>query len=148
MAYPKNLLTEDEALVLDLKPHWLTIAPQALITVALLVLWIRASIGNGWLWQGLSYIAVAALVVSSLWLLAALARWFTTNFVVTSERIVVRAGVFAKSGTMTGIKSYAGYIKTVNGKTLAFALIVNGFSCSQSTVKQHMEVLLNALSKQ
>jgi D-alanyl-D-alanine carboxypeptidase/D-alanyl-D-alanine-endopeptidase (penicillin-binding protein 4) len=56
--------------------------------------------------------------------------------------------VFAKSGTMTGIKSYAGYIKTVNGKTLAFALIVNGFSCSQSTVKQHMEVLLNALSKQ
>ena len=56
--------------------------------------------------------------------------------------------VFAKSGTMTGIKSYAGYIQTVNGKTLAFALIVNGFSCSQATVKQHMEVLLNALSRQ
>lgn len=56
--------------------------------------------------------------------------------------------VFAKSGTMTGIKSYAGYIKTVNGKTIVFALIVNGFSCSQATVKQHMEVLLNALAKQ
>ena len=56
--------------------------------------------------------------------------------------------IFAKSGTMTGIKSYAGYIKTINGKTLAFAVVVNGFSCSQATVKQHMEVLLNALSRQ
>ena len=65
MAYPKNLLTDDEALVLDLKPHWLTIAPQSVITLACLVLWIRASIGNGWLWQGLRYVAAATLAVSA-----------------------------------------------------------------------------------
>ena len=120
MAYPKNLLTEDEALVLDLKPHWLTIAPQAVITLACLVLWIRASIGNGWLWQGLGYVAAAALAVSALWLLAALARWFTTNFVVTSERIVVRAGVFAKSG----IEIPLGNINTVVFKQSIFERIV------------------------
>lgn len=55
--------------------------------------------------------------------------------------------VHAKSGTMTGIKSYAGYINTVSGKKLAFAFVVNGFSCSQSTVIRQMEILLNRLSQ-
>lgn len=55
--------------------------------------------------------------------------------------------VYAKSGTMTGIKSYAGYINTLSGKKLAFAFVVNGYSCSQSTVKQQMEILLNQLAQ-
>jgi D-alanyl-D-alanine carboxypeptidase/D-alanyl-D-alanine-endopeptidase (penicillin-binding protein 4) len=54
--------------------------------------------------------------------------------------------VFAKSGTMTGIKSYAGYIETISGKKLVFAFIASGYSCGQSTVKKQMEILLNALS--
>ncbi|NDB33928.1 MAG: D-alanyl-D-alanine carboxypeptidase/D-alanyl-D-alanine-endopeptidase [Flavobacteriia bacterium] len=54
--------------------------------------------------------------------------------------------VVAKSGTMTGIKSYAGYIFTASGKELAFAFISSGYTCSQSTVKAKMEVLLNRLS--
>ena len=55
--------------------------------------------------------------------------------------------IYAKSGTMTGIKSYAGYINTLSGKKLAFAFVVNGYSCSQSTVKQQMEILLNQLAQ-
>jgi D-alanyl-D-alanine carboxypeptidase/D-alanyl-D-alanine-endopeptidase (penicillin-binding protein 4) len=56
--------------------------------------------------------------------------------------------IYAKSGTMTGIKSYAGYINTLSGKKLAFAFVVNGYSCSQSTVKQQMEILLNHLAQE
>lgn len=56
--------------------------------------------------------------------------------------------VFAKSGTMTGIKSYAGYINTMSGKKFAFAFVVNGYSCSQSTVKEQMEILLNHLANE
>ena len=56
--------------------------------------------------------------------------------------------VYAKSGTMTGIKSYAGYINTLSGKKLAFAFVVNGYTCSQSTVKQQMEILLNHLAQE
>ncbi|MEY3049249.1 MAG: hypothetical protein RL365_1287 [Bacteroidota bacterium] len=55
--------------------------------------------------------------------------------------------VFAKSGTMTGIKSYAGYIHTSSGKKLVFAFVVSGYSCSQSKVKQQMEILLNQLAQ-
>jgi len=56
--------------------------------------------------------------------------------------------VYAKSGTMTGIKSYAGYINTLSGKKLVFAFVVNGYTCSQSTVKQQMEILLNHLAQE
>ena len=54
--------------------------------------------------------------------------------------------VYAKSGTMTGIKSYAGYIYTASGKTLVFTMISSGYSCSQSHVKNLMQGLLNGLA--
>jgi len=51
----------------------------------------------------------------------------------------------AKSGTMNRIKSYAGYIETKSGKTLAVAIIVNNYTCSTSTVVDEMEKVFNAL---
>ena len=54
--------------------------------------------------------------------------------------------VFAKSGTMSGIKSYAGYIHSVSGKKYAFALIVNNHLGSTREVKRKMGLLLNKLS--
>lgn len=53
--------------------------------------------------------------------------------------------IYAKSGTINGIKSYAGYINTLSGRTLAFAISVNGFHCSSSYVVSQMEKVLNAL---
>ena len=54
--------------------------------------------------------------------------------------------VYAKSGTMTGIKSYAGYIDAVSGKKIAFSLIASDYSCSQSVVKTYMESIFNGLA--
>lgn len=54
--------------------------------------------------------------------------------------------VSAKSGTMTGIKSYAGYVNTVSGRTLVFTLISSGYTCPQSHVKNLMQGLLNGLA--
>lgn len=54
--------------------------------------------------------------------------------------------IFAKSGTMNRIKSYSGYVKTKSGKTLAFAFIVNNYSCSTSELTKKMEVVLNAMA--
>ena len=56
--------------------------------------------------------------------------------------------VVAKSGTMTGIKSYAGYITTVSGRTLLFSIITSGHQGNQDYVIQKMENLLNALVAQ
>ena len=55
--------------------------------------------------------------------------------------------VFAKSGTLNNAKSYAGYIDSKTGKKIAFAIIVNNFSCSSSEIKSKMETILNALAE-
>ncbi|WP_312764599.1 D-alanyl-D-alanine carboxypeptidase/D-alanyl-D-alanine-endopeptidase [Epilithonimonas sp.] len=51
--------------------------------------------------------------------------------------------IFAKTGTLNGVKCLAGYIKTRNNKTLAFSLLINKFSGSVNQVKDRMEQLLD-----
>lgn len=53
----------------------------------------------------------------------------------------------AKSGTMRRIKSYAGYINSTSGKKIAFAIIVNNYTCSSRQLVKKMEPIFNALSK-
>ena len=38
--------------------------------------------------------------------------------------------IYIKTGTMDGVKSYAGYIATAAGETLAFSIMANDFTCS------------------
>ena len=51
----------------------------------------------------------------------------------------------AKSGTMKRVKSYAGYVTTISGKKLAFALIVNNYNCSNNAIMKKMESIMNAM---
>lgn len=55
--------------------------------------------------------------------------------------------VFVKSGSMQGIKSYAGYIDSSSGKRIAFAITVNDFSCSGNQLTVRMEKIFNALAQ-
>ncbi len=49
----------------------------------------------------------------------------------------------AKSGSMTRVHCYAGYLTTISGRQLSFAFLLNNFSCSQSeTVKKMEEILV------
>lgn len=50
--------------------------------------------------------------------------------------------IFAKSGYMTRVRSYAGYVYTKTGKKLAFAMMVNNFNCSPYEMKKKMEKLM------
>ncbi len=52
----------------------------------------------------------------------------------------------AKSGTMARVKSYAGYVTTINNKELAFAIIVNNYNGSSIKLKRKIEELFNELA--
>lgn len=52
--------------------------------------------------------------------------------------------VRAKSGTMNRVKSYAGYIIGPEGKEYPFAIMVNNFSGSSSTIRTRISEILNA----
>lgn len=53
----------------------------------------------------------------------------------------------AKSGSMTRVRCYAGYLTTDAGRQLSFAVMLNNFSCSQAGVTKRIEELLVLLRK-
>ncbi|HBS88428.1 MAG: D-alanyl-D-alanine carboxypeptidase/D-alanyl-D-alanine-endopeptidase [Bacteroidetes bacterium GWF2_38_335] len=53
----------------------------------------------------------------------------------------------AKTGSMTRVRSYAGYVKTTSGKEIVFAFIVNNYNCSSGKMKTKMEKVLVTLSQ-
>jgi uncharacterized membrane protein YdbT with pleckstrin-like domain len=96
VAFPRKLLNEGEELVLDLRPHpWFFAGPAALLAGSLLAL-IVAGVND---WPDVIKITLIGICLAALaWFAGRYARWATTNFVVTSDRIVFRAGVVAKRG--------------------------------------------------
>ncbi len=55
---------------------------------------------------------------------------------------IFAARLMAKSGSMTRIRSYAGYLQTISGKDLAFCIIVNNFTGPSRNIVAHIEEIL------
>jgi D-alanyl-D-alanine carboxypeptidase/D-alanyl-D-alanine-endopeptidase (penicillin-binding protein 4) len=53
----------------------------------------------------------------------------------------------AKSGSMTRVRCYAGYLNTDNGRQLSFTVMLNNFSCSQSEATKKIEEVLVELRR-
>ncbi len=51
----------------------------------------------------------------------------------------------AKSGTMTRVKSYAGYVTSASGRNMSFAIIINNYNCSSYQVSKKMERVMIAM---
>ncbi len=98
MPYPRELLNSHEEVAVDLHPHWWYFAKPVGLVVLAIALGIVAIIVDGSLATLLTWLALALIVVSVVWLIARYLTWRTTNFVITSDRVIFRSGVFAKSG--------------------------------------------------
>jgi uncharacterized membrane protein YdbT with pleckstrin-like domain len=93
MPFPRRLLVEGEDLTLDLRPHPIALAMPALYTVVVTVaagFLVNAVGGPWWLWPAIWIVAMLVYPVPRL------IRWLTSNFVVTSERVIHRQGWIAK----------------------------------------------------
>jgi uncharacterized membrane protein YdbT with pleckstrin-like domain len=96
MAFPRKLLNEGEEVVVDLRPHWLFLAKPVGALVLVIVVAIIAV--NQHAPQLVKWALLALLAVAVVWSLIRYAKWATTNFTVTTDRIVHRTGVLAKHG--------------------------------------------------
>src|SRR5918992_1152749 len=100
MAFPKRLLIEGEELVLDLRPHWVSLVGPIFVTVVVVAGWIVAlnfAPDEGSSRTAVLWIAVAVGVLILLWYpLRAFVAWATSNFAVTSDRVIHREGFIAK----------------------------------------------------
>jgi uncharacterized membrane protein YdbT with pleckstrin-like domain len=101
VAFPERLLSQDEELIYDLRPHWLTLVVPVLITLVVVVVvgaaWVVVPAGD---LQQPARLAVGVLgmVVLLATVVGRVLRWSTTHFVLTTERLIFRSGVVAKFG--------------------------------------------------
>lgn len=50
--------------------------------------------------------------------------------------------VRVKTGTMTGVKTYAGYVTTAQGNRYSFAVLCNDYDCSSAQIRSKMEKII------
>ncbi len=96
MGYDQSALNEWEEMVLDLHPHWWAIAPSVSALVGAIIIGIFVLVND---WNDiLSYMAGGLVLGCLIWFGINYAKWVTTNFVITTDRLIYRVGVIAKSG--------------------------------------------------
>jgi uncharacterized membrane protein YdbT with pleckstrin-like domain len=105
VAYPEKVLANDEKVVEHLHPHWITLVPATL--------WFIVVCGAGGV--GIAFApsnqhhhrsheaVIIAVIVIGIALLAWLSfrpwlSWRTTHYVFTSHRVLIRRGVFKRTG--------------------------------------------------
>lgn len=98
MAFPKHLLNAGEDIAVDFNPHWWYFWEAAATGLGVIVLAFLAFKPDGTFGDILTYAWYVAVVV---WLGSTTWRWLTwrtTHFVVTSDRLIFRSGVFSRTG--------------------------------------------------
>ena len=98
MAFPKRLLNSFETIRVDLRPHWWYLTPPGGATLLALIFTIYALTLDGGVGKAVKIIALIVLVIAGGWMLGRYTRWYCSHFVVTSHRVIFRAGVLRKSG--------------------------------------------------
>jgi uncharacterized membrane protein YdbT with pleckstrin-like domain len=94
MGFPTKLLNDGEDVILDLKPHWSTLAKP----VAVLVVVLAATIAGYVMKPPVGLVLAVLLLVTAGWVGLRVLRRNATNFVVTTDRLIYRSGVIAKHG--------------------------------------------------
>lgn len=101
MAYPDDLLVEDEQVVVHRHPHWkMLVVPVVVLLLVVGVASFLAAVVSAqswalWVWLGL---AAAGLALVGRFTVFPVLRWRTTHFVVTDRRVLVREGVLTRQG--------------------------------------------------
>jgi uncharacterized membrane protein YdbT with pleckstrin-like domain len=94
--FSRKLLNDTEDLVLDLHPHWIYFVKSAIAFVLAVTLGVLLL---AWGWEGITLAGSGVLIlVALLWFAWTYITWSTTNFVITTDRIIYRRGVLSKHG--------------------------------------------------
>lgn len=101
MAYPDDLLSANERVVIHKHPHWkMLLVPYIVLLVTLGAgIWL-AILAQDLSWSTLAFILIGAVaLILIVWLfLAPFVRWRTTHFIVTTDRVMAREGVIKRTG--------------------------------------------------
>jgi len=94
--YPTRLLSTDEEVVRQFRPHW-----QVLIVPMAITLVLVAAVVSAFIWLETDVAWIVTAVAALLWFVLNTRRlltWLTTQHVITNERVVFRAGILSRRG--------------------------------------------------
>jgi membrane protein YdbS with pleckstrin-like domain len=101
VAYPDDLLSEGERVVIHKHPHWkMLLWPYIVLIITLgLGIWL-AILAQDLSWNMIAWIAIAVVALALIvWLFfIPFLRWRTTHFIVTTDRVMAREGVVNRTG--------------------------------------------------
>lgn len=99
MAFPEDVLTSDEHVVLHLHPHWKAmIRPVVVLVLAIAAvvagfIFLPAGGGGTVVLYAVAAVALVAVLALTVWPWLV---WRTTHYVFTNERVLLQAGVFSR----------------------------------------------------
>jgi uncharacterized membrane protein YdbT with pleckstrin-like domain len=93
MGYPERLLSDDEVVEAEFRPHWSGILREGVVILIGIALAVVLFITEAPAWAFLALVGVVLILIAR-----GLVRWLTTSHVITSERLIYRAGFIAKHG--------------------------------------------------
>jgi uncharacterized membrane protein YdbT with pleckstrin-like domain len=101
MGYPHRLLADNERIDTQLRTHWKALVGPvvALLVVVPLTTFLLARIPDSSSQTVIRAVVVVVAVVALFWLsLLPFLRWWTTVYVLTTHRLILRQGIIARSG--------------------------------------------------
>jgi uncharacterized membrane protein YdbT with pleckstrin-like domain len=103
MGLPKSSLTEDEENVLSFHPHWTTLINETLTIVLIaavtgVLIWLVLLPNWGIGTTMALIVAGLGLIAGFIWGFVPFLRWFTTRYILTNRRFVLREGILSRSG--------------------------------------------------
>ena len=106
MAFSTKYLNDDEHVILDLHPHWWTFVEPSISLVVLLIGWLKSyEISDEQSSKAIRLLETvcvravqAAVIIAAIRLLSRALKWRRTHFVLTSQRVIFRSGVIARTG--------------------------------------------------
>jgi uncharacterized membrane protein YdbT with pleckstrin-like domain len=96
MGYPRKLLSAGEEIVTEFRPHWSQVLKEGLLSVMVAVLIILVATRR---FDAKTWVIGALVVVWFVIVVAEFVRWWTTQHVITNERLIYRSGLISKKGT-------------------------------------------------
>jgi uncharacterized membrane protein YdbT with pleckstrin-like domain len=115
MAFPDSILTEDEVVIAQFRPHWRMLAIPVLWVIgaiaAIVLVFQVLPPENGTVDSTTAGVILLALIVLAV---VPVFRWWFTIYVLTTERLITRTGVIARSGIELPLENINNVIFTQN----------------------------------
>lgn len=100
MPYDRTNLHRNEEIVVDEHPHWIMLV-SSVVSVVLAVsfgIFVLTKNWNGFIGRATNVLAVGLIVVSLAYMAHRFIKWYSTNFVLTTDRCIYREGIISKRG--------------------------------------------------